>query len=124
MSCEGIMAEGKWVSYLRVSTGRQARSGLGLESQRKAVEDFLNGGSWELAKEHVEVESGKKTSAGAGGSPEGLPAIWGYDQKAEELAAVPPAGLPHTRQPREPVLTSPECYRDGAPQTKAGKTLQ
>ena len=25
--CEGIMAEGKWVSYLRVSTGRQGRSG-------------------------------------------------------------------------------------------------
>ena len=60
-SCGGIMAEGKWVSYLRVSTGRQGRSGLGLESQRKAVEDFLNGGSWELAKEFVEVESGKNS---------------------------------------------------------------
>jgi hypothetical protein len=47
--------------YLRVSTGRQGRSGLGLDAQRKAVEDFLNGGSWELAKEYVEVESGKKT---------------------------------------------------------------
>ena len=55
------MAEGKWVSYLRVSTGRQGRSGLGLESQRKAVEDFLNGGSWELAKEFVEVESGRNS---------------------------------------------------------------
>ena len=55
------MAEGKWVSYLRVSTGRQGRSGLGLEGQRKAVEDFLNGGSWELAKEFVEVESGKNS---------------------------------------------------------------
>ena len=52
------MAEGKWVSYLRVSTGRQGQSGLGIEAQRKAVEDFLNGGSWELAKEYVEVESG------------------------------------------------------------------
>jgi DNA invertase Pin-like site-specific DNA recombinase len=61
MVCESIMAEGKWVSYLRVSTGRQGRSGLGLDAQRKAVEDFLNGGSWELAKEYVEVESGKKT---------------------------------------------------------------
>jgi DNA invertase Pin-like site-specific DNA recombinase len=46
---------------LPVSTGRQGRSGLGLDAQRKAVEDFLNGGSWELAKEYVEVESGKKT---------------------------------------------------------------
>ena len=55
------MAEGKWISYLRVSTGRQGRSGLGLEGQRKAVDDFLNGGSWHLVKEFVEVESGKKT---------------------------------------------------------------
>jgi DNA invertase Pin-like site-specific DNA recombinase len=55
------MAEGRWISYLRVSTGRQGRSGLGLEAQRKAVEDFMNGGSWQLAKEFVEIESGKKT---------------------------------------------------------------
>jgi DNA invertase Pin-like site-specific DNA recombinase len=55
------MAEGKFVSYLRVSTARQGRSGLGLEAQRQAVEDFLNGGNWRLVKEFVEVESGKKT---------------------------------------------------------------
>ena len=54
------MAEGKFVSYLRVSTARQGRSGLGLEAQRQAVEDFLNGGNWQLVKEFVEVESGKK----------------------------------------------------------------
>jgi len=54
------MAEGKFVSYLRVSTARQGRSGLGLEAQRQAVEDFLNGGNWRLVKEFVEVESGKK----------------------------------------------------------------
>jgi DNA invertase Pin-like site-specific DNA recombinase len=54
------MAEGKWISYLRVSTGRQGKSGLGLEAQRKAVADFLNGGSWQLVKEFVEVESGKR----------------------------------------------------------------
>ena len=55
------MAEGKWVSYLRVSTGRQGRSGLGLEAQRKAVDDYLNGGRWKLIKEFVEVESGKRS---------------------------------------------------------------
>jgi DNA invertase Pin-like site-specific DNA recombinase len=56
-----IMAEGKWVSYLRVSTKRQGRSGLGLEAQRSAVTDFLNGGQWKLIKEFVEVETGKRT---------------------------------------------------------------
>src|SRR5829696_4858139 len=54
------MARGRFVSYLRVSTDRQGKSGLGLEAQRKAVEDFLNGGRWELIEEFIEVESGKR----------------------------------------------------------------
>src|SRR3546814_152091 len=54
------MASGKFVSYLRVSTERQGRSGLGLEAQREAVEQYLNGGRWELLEEYVEVESGKR----------------------------------------------------------------
>lgn len=53
------MATGAFVSYLRVSTDRQGRSGLGLEAQRKSVTDFLNGGAWKLVSEFVEVESGK-----------------------------------------------------------------
>jgi DNA invertase Pin-like site-specific DNA recombinase len=51
---------GKFVSYLRVSTRRQGESGLGVEAQRAAVETWLNGGSWQVAEEHVEVESGKR----------------------------------------------------------------
>jgi DNA invertase Pin-like site-specific DNA recombinase len=51
---------GKFVSYLRVSTAQQGRSGLGLEAQRKAVADYLNGGRWKLVAEFVEVESGKR----------------------------------------------------------------
>jgi DNA invertase Pin-like site-specific DNA recombinase len=51
-----VMAEGKWISYLRISTDRQGRSGLGLEAQRTAVADYLNGGNWKLIKEFVEVE--------------------------------------------------------------------
>src|ERR1700709_1051041 len=49
-----------FVSYLRVSTERQGRSGLGLEAQRRAVADFLAGGSWKHVAELVEVESGAR----------------------------------------------------------------
>jgi hypothetical protein len=58
--CEETVAEGKWIAYLRVSTQRQGKSGLGLEAQRNAVTEFLNGGNWSLVKEYVEVESGKR----------------------------------------------------------------
>jgi len=54
------MANGKFVSYLRVSTDRQGRSGLGLEAQRQAVAEFLNGGNWQPVAEFVETESGAK----------------------------------------------------------------
>src|SRR5689334_21403407 len=54
------MATGKFVSYCRVSTDQQGRSGLGLEAQREAVAGFLNGGAWKLVGEFVEVESGKR----------------------------------------------------------------
>lgn len=54
------MTKGRFVSYLRVSTARQGASGLGLEAQREAVARYLNGGSWTLVQEVVEVESGKR----------------------------------------------------------------
>jgi DNA invertase Pin-like site-specific DNA recombinase len=53
------VAEGKFVTYLRVSTKRQGDSGLGLDAQRKAVSDYLNGGAWAVCGEFVEIESGK-----------------------------------------------------------------
>jgi DNA invertase Pin-like site-specific DNA recombinase len=53
------MADGKWISYLRVSTDRQGKSGLGIEAQRAGVAEYLNGGNWALVKEFVEIESGK-----------------------------------------------------------------
>jgi DNA invertase Pin-like site-specific DNA recombinase len=51
------------VTYLRVSTGRQGRSGLGLEAQREAVESFAAREGYEVAHEFVEVESGKGSDA-------------------------------------------------------------
>jgi DNA invertase Pin-like site-specific DNA recombinase len=56
------MSEVKWISYLRVSTDRQGKSGLGIEAQRNSVAEYLNGGNWSLVKEYTEVESGKLTS--------------------------------------------------------------
>jgi DNA invertase Pin-like site-specific DNA recombinase len=52
---------GKFVSYLRVSTGKQGADGLGIEAQRAAVTVYLNGGNWQLLGEFVEVESGKRS---------------------------------------------------------------
>jgi len=54
------MAAGRFVAYHRVSTAQQGRSGLGLEAQRQAVRDFLNGGEWTLVAEFTEVESGRR----------------------------------------------------------------
>jgi DNA invertase Pin-like site-specific DNA recombinase len=51
--------DGKFVSYLRVSTDRQHKSGLGRDAQREAVARHLNGGAWKLLEEYVETESGK-----------------------------------------------------------------
>jgi DNA invertase Pin-like site-specific DNA recombinase len=51
---------GTFVAYYRVSTDRQGKSGLGLEAQRKAVADYLNGGNWSVIADFTEVESGRK----------------------------------------------------------------
>lgn len=55
-----MAAQGVFIAYYRVSTAKQGKSGLGLEAQREAVRAFLNGGSWTLADEFTEVESGKR----------------------------------------------------------------
>jgi len=45
-----------------VSTDKQRHSWLGLEAQRAAVTNYLNGGPWRLVAEHTEVESGKRNT--------------------------------------------------------------
>lgn len=52
----------KITSYLRVSTVRQGESGLGLEAQRAAILDYATKRSGIIAKEFVEVESGKNNT--------------------------------------------------------------
>jgi DNA invertase Pin-like site-specific DNA recombinase len=53
----------KLVSYLRVSTDRQGRNGLGIEAQRAAVARFVEAEGLELIGELVEVETGKGSDA-------------------------------------------------------------
>jgi DNA invertase Pin-like site-specific DNA recombinase len=49
------------ISYYRVSTIGQGKSGLGLDAQRTAVNRFLKPGQ-SIIKEFVEVETGKKNN--------------------------------------------------------------
>jgi DNA invertase Pin-like site-specific DNA recombinase len=50
----------KFVAYERVSTARQGRSGLGLEAQRKAIDDFAASRGADVLARFTEVESGRK----------------------------------------------------------------
>lgn len=53
----------KAIAYLRVSTDRQGRSGLGLEAQREAVERFAKSNGMAVIAEYEEVETGKGSNA-------------------------------------------------------------
>jgi len=69
-----MVSHGNFVAYYRVSTARQGKSGLGLEAQRAAVREHLNGGTWQVVAEFTEIESGKnadrpKLAAGLEGVP-------------------------------------------------------
>ena len=51
------------IAYLRVSTQRQGRSGLGIEAQRATIQQFAGAESLTIAAEFVEFESGKGADA-------------------------------------------------------------
>jgi DNA invertase Pin-like site-specific DNA recombinase len=52
--------DGRFVAYYRASTEHQGANGNGMEAQRKAVADYLNGGNCKIVDEFTEVESGKR----------------------------------------------------------------
>jgi DNA invertase Pin-like site-specific DNA recombinase len=51
------------IAYIRVSTVRQGRSGLGIEAQRDAIARFAAAEGFEVAREFIEVETGKGSDA-------------------------------------------------------------
>jgi len=51
------------VSYARVSTGRQGRSGLGIAAQQEAIARFAEMHGYTIAAQYSEAETGKGTDA-------------------------------------------------------------
>lgn len=51
------------IAYIRVSTAKQGKSGLGLEAQRDAITRFAQAEGFEIVGKHVEVETGKGADA-------------------------------------------------------------
>lgn len=51
------------ITYIRVSTSGQGRSGLGIEAQRNALAHFAASEGYEVVREFVEVETGKGSDA-------------------------------------------------------------
>jgi len=51
------------IAYIRVSTDKQGKSGLGLEAQREAIARFATAEALEVGGEFIEVETGKGADA-------------------------------------------------------------
>jgi len=54
---------GNAVAYIRVSIGKQAKSGLGLEAQTEAIRAFAKTEGYKIAASFEEHESGKGADA-------------------------------------------------------------
>jgi DNA invertase Pin-like site-specific DNA recombinase len=57
------MTDQPLITYIRVSTVGQGRSGLGIEAQRQTLSHFAHAEGFALAREFVEVETGKGSDA-------------------------------------------------------------
>ncbi|WP_349631535.1 recombinase family protein [Bradyrhizobium tropiciagri] len=51
------------ITYIRVSTSQQGRSGLGIDAQRQTLQHFALTEGFTVAREFVEVETGKGSDA-------------------------------------------------------------
>jgi DNA invertase Pin-like site-specific DNA recombinase len=60
---EGWIMMRPLIAYVRVSTSKQGRSGLGLEAQQEALSRFADAEGFELVRTFVEVETGKGSDA-------------------------------------------------------------
>jgi DNA invertase Pin-like site-specific DNA recombinase len=51
------------IGYVRVSTGAQGRSGLGIEAQREALQRFAETEGFEVTRVYTDIETGKGADA-------------------------------------------------------------
>ena len=58
-----MAADHSLITYIRVSMSQQGRSGLGIEAQRHALHNFAKAEGFTVAREFVEVETGKGSDA-------------------------------------------------------------
>jgi len=56
-----MVAKLNYVSYFRVFTDKQGRSGLGLEAQQTSIETFVDRQLGEVLESYTEIESGRKS---------------------------------------------------------------
>lgn len=59
----GTAKQKSLIGYVRVSTSQQARSGLGIEAQKAALERFAASEGCALVRVFVEIETGKGADA-------------------------------------------------------------
>jgi DNA invertase Pin-like site-specific DNA recombinase len=57
------MTKAPLIAYIRVSTSKQGRSGLGLDAQRENIQKFAEAEGYEIVAEYLEVETGKGADA-------------------------------------------------------------
>jgi DNA invertase Pin-like site-specific DNA recombinase len=57
------MNQRQLITYIRVSTSQQGRSGLGIEAQRQTLSQFAQAEGFDVAREFVEIETGKGADA-------------------------------------------------------------
>lgn len=58
-----VTTERTLITYIRVSTSQQGRSGLGIEAQRQTLTHFAQAEGFTVVREFVEVETGKGADA-------------------------------------------------------------
>ncbi|WP_370157251.1 recombinase family protein [Bradyrhizobium ottawaense] len=63
MEARAVTPDRPLITYIRVSTSQQGRSGLGIEAQRQTLDHFARSEGFTVAREFVEVETGKGADA-------------------------------------------------------------